>query len=361
MEESDFSHDEPEEGEDSNPLASSDADLQRLVAEAALAHARQKSIEYHRHRRRRQLRISIGLFVATFVSTTLVGSNFEPWTMLPGLIDTSQQGQILSRVNNDYPLPADSVMTFHQRYAEFVLQGLSYSCPLMLILLCHEMGHYLQAVRYRIPATYPFFIPLPLPPLGTMGAVIAQQRGVADRKQMFDIAVSGPLAGLIITLPVLYYGISSSAVDVTIPGRPGFGEPFIIQWFINWIHGPIPDGQTLFMNGFAMAGWVGVFITALNLLPVGQLDGGHLTYTMFGKAAHWIAVGLVITAAAAMYLTRTYSYIVFLVLIMFMGTKHPPTRDDTVPIGLTRHIIGWLTLAFLFIGFTLTPIVVKSS
>lgn len=345
-----------------NPFASTNFDLQRQNAEAALAQARQKSIEYHRHRRRRQLRISVGLFVATFVSTTLVGSNFEPWAMFSGLIDTSQQEQILSRVNHDYPLPAGTVMTFYQRYTEFVLQGLSYSCPLMLILLCHEMGHYLQAVRYRIPATYPFFIPLPLPPLGTMGAVIAQQRGVADRKQMFDIAVSGPLAGLVVTLPVLYFGIKASTVDV-IPPRSHweFGEPFLIQWFISWIHGPIPDGQTLFMNGIAMAGWVGVFITALNLLPVGQLDGGHLTYTMFGKAAHWIAVGLVITAAGAMYLTGTYSYILFLVLIMFMGTKHPPTRDDTVPIGLTRHIIGWLTLAFLFIGFTLTPIVVKSS
>jgi len=330
--------------------------------EAVLAQVRQKSIEYHRQRRRRQLRISIGLFIATFISTTLVGSNFEPWAMFPGLIDTSQQKQILSRVNKHYPLPAGTVMTFQQRYADFALQGLSYSCPLMMILLCHEMGHYLQAVRYRIPATYPFFIPLPLPPLGTMGAVIAQQRGIADRKQMFDIAVSGPLAGLIATLPVLYYGIKASSVDVIPPGPHWeFGEPYVIRWFIQWIHGPVPDGQTLFMNGFAMAGWVGVFITALNLLPVGQLDGGHLTYTMLGKSAHWIAVALVLVAAAAMYLTRTYSYIVFLVLIMFMGTRHPPTRDDTVPLGATRHIIGWLTLAFLFIGFTMTPIVVKNN
>ncbi len=356
MPESDFSHDEPE----GNPLALADPALQQQNAESALPQVRQKSIEYQRQRRRRQLRISIGLFVATFISTTLVGSGFGLLLMLPGFVDAEVQKNIIEKFERSDPSPAGRIKTFEQRYTDLLVAGLSYSGPLMLILLCHEMGHYLQAVRYRVPASFPFFIPLPIPPLGTMGAVIAQQRGVADRKQMFDIAVSGPLAGLIVTLPILYFGLKASTVDVIQPGPyTEFGEPLVIRWFIQWIHGPIPEGQTVFMNGFALAGWVGVFITALNLLPVGQLDCGHLTYTMLGKSAHWIAIGLVLIAAAAMYLTGTYSYILFLVLVMFMGTKHPPTRDDTVPLGPARHIIGWLTLAFLFIGFTLTPIVVQ--
>jgi membrane-associated protease RseP (regulator of RpoE activity) len=177
---------------------------------------------------------------------------------------------------------------------------------------------------------------------------------------MFDIAVSGPLAGLVVTLPVLYLGIKTSQIDVLMPETfREFGEPLIIQWLIAWIHGPTPEGQTLYMNGVATAGWVGVFVTALNLIPIGQLDGGHLTYTMLGRPAHWIAIALVGAAATFMIFSGSYSYVLFLVIILIMGMKHPATRDDTVPLGIGRHIIGWLTLTFLLIGFTPTPIIIS--
>ena len=307
----------------------------------------QEGAQRYRQKRRRQLRTSLFLFVATFVSTTLVGSGYDPLLLLPGFFDETVRNSVVNG------------RSFYQWYLDSIVQGLSYSGPVMLILLFHEMGHYLQAVRYRVPASYPFFIPLPFPPFGTMGAVIAQSRGAADRKQMFDIAVSGPLAGLVVTLPVLYLGIKTSQIDVIVPENfREFGEPLVIQWLIAWVHGSIPEGQTLYMNGVAMAGWVGVFVTALNLIPIGQLDGGHLTYTMLGKPAHWIAVTLVGAAATFMIFSGSYSYVLFLVLILVMGMKHPPTRDDTVPLGIGRHIIGWLTLAFLLIGFTPTPIII---
>ena len=312
-----------------------------------------------RRKRRRQLRICVFLFLTTVVSTTLVGSGFRPLSMLPGFFDVAKRIEWVIVLESIDPSPRDQMRSFNRRYLEALIQGLSYSGPLMLILLCHEMGHYLQAVRYRIPASFPFFIPLPIPPLGTMGAVIAQGRGAANRKQMFDIAVSGPLAGLILTLPVLYLGIKASRIEVIPAGNYlEFGEPLIVQWMIAWIHGPTPEGQTLFMNGVAQAGWVGVFVTALNLIPIGQLDGGHLMYTLLGKPAHRIAIVLVFGAAALMFFTGTYSYILFLILIMLMGAKHPPTRDDTVPLGIGRHVVGWLTLAFLLIGFTPSPIVI---
>ena len=308
----------------------------------------QEVAERYQQKRRRQLRISLFLFVATFVSTTLVGSGYEPLLLLPGFVDETVRNSVVNG------------RSFYEWYLDSVLRGLSYSGPLMLILLFHEMGHFLQAVRYCVPASYPFFIPLPFPPFGTMGAVIAQSRGAADRKQMFDIAVSGPLAGLVVTLPVLYLGIKTSHIDVLMPETfREFGEPLIIQWLIAWIHGPTPEGQTLYMNGVAMAGWVGVFITALNLIPIGQLDGGHLTYTMLGKPAHWIAIALVGAAGTFMIFSGSYSYVLFLVLILMMGMKHPPTRDDTIPLGIGRHIIGWLTLTFLLIGFTPTPIIIS--
>ncbi|MEO2036936.1 MAG: site-2 protease family protein [Planctomycetaceae bacterium] len=318
----------------------------------------QQTLEWYRRKRRRQLWISLFLFAATVVSTTLVFSRYRPIELLPGFFDEEIRTRMVVIMERRDPSPPGEMKSFNQRYLDGLLLGFSYSGPLMLILLCHEMGHFLQAVRYRVPASFPFFIPLPIPPLGTMGAVIAQGRGAADRKQMFDIAVSGPLAGLIVTLPVLFLGVSASHVDVIVPGYGNeFGEPLIIQWVIAWIHGPTPEGQTLYMNGVAFAGWVGVFVTALNLIPIGQLDGGHLTYTLLGKPAHWIAKLLVGVAAAYMIYTGSYSYVLFLILILFMGTNHPPTRDDTVPLGIGRQIIGWLTLAFLVIGFTPTPII----
>ncbi|MCH2213402.1 MAG: site-2 protease family protein [Fuerstiella sp.] len=315
----------------------------------------------YRHRRRRQLRLCIFLFLSTWVSTTLVGSGFVPLVALPGFFDTELQETILADFSKGQISPSDRNQVFSEWYSGLLMQGFSYSIPLMLILLCHEMGHFLQAVRYRVPASFPFFIPLPIPPLGTMGAVIAQGRGAADRKQMFDIAVSGPLAGLFVTLPILYFGIEAShfEFEFLMAGRyVEFGEPLIIQWFITWIHGPTPNGQILVMHGMAHAGWVGIFVTALNLIPIGQLDGGHLAYTLLGKPAHWIAFAVVFAAAGYMIATGTYSYILFLILILVMGMRHPPTRDDTVSLGTFRHVLGWLTLAFLLIGFTPTPIVI---
>lgn len=356
------------EGERSDTLKSGDSSEPGLAADrppvpaggAALPVTPEQAAEWYRRKRRRQLRLCLLLFVATFLSTTLVRSQFSIVTMLPGFWIPEWAALNVSVLERSDFSDVPRKLTFEQWYAEMWYHGLSYSIPLMLILLCHEMGHFLQAVRHRVPASYPFFIPLPIPPLGTMGAVIAQGRGAADRRQMFDIAVSGPLAGLIVTLPVLYYGIQQSSVIVMPPGGGlELGEPLIIQWMISWIHGPTPEGQTLLMNGIAMAGWVGVFVTALNLIPVGQLDGGHLTYTLMGRSAHWIAIGMVGLAMTAMIVTRTYSYSLFLILIMITGTRHPPTRDDTVPLGVTRHIIGWLTLAFLLIGFTPTPIILS--
>ncbi|MCH2203738.1 MAG: site-2 protease family protein [Fuerstiella sp.] len=321
----------------------------------------QKAAAWYRRRRRRQLRLCIFLFLSTWVSTTLVGSGFLPLFALPGFFDAERQEMILTEFNQGQTSAPDQDQMFSEWYLGWLMQGFSYSIPLMLILLCHEMGHFLQAVRYRVPASFPFFIPLPIPPLGTMGAVIAQGRGAADRRQMFDIAVSGPLAGLVVTLPILYFGIEASHFEpkLMMPHRyVEFGEPLIIQWFIAWIHGPTPNGQILVMHGMAHAGWVGIFVTALNLIPIGQLDGGHLVYTLLGKPAHWIAVAVVFVAAGYMITAGTYSYILFLILIMVMGTRHPPTRDDTVSLGTFRHVLGWLTLAFLLIGFTPTPIVI---
>lgn len=242
-----------------------------------------------------------------------------------------------------------------------VQQSVAYSVAVMSILLAHELGHFLQALRYRVPASPPLFIPMPTL-FGTMGAVILQGAGFANRKALFDIAISGPLAGLVVALPVTWIGITQSTVaalpddaSVTI-----FGDPIILQWMVELHHGPLPENHEVILNPLLFAGWVGIFVTALNLLPVGQLDGGHILYTLIGRRAHSVAIALVAGAAGWMLVTGNHSYVLFLVLIFLFGVRHPPSADDSVPLGIGRTILGWLTLTFLFVGFTPIPLDVHS-
>ncbi len=177
------------------------------------------------------------------------------------------------------------------------LEGLTYSTCVMAVLGAHELGHYLQARRYGVPASLPYFIPFPISPFGTMGAVIVQQSGVADRKSMFDIAISGPLAGLVIALPLAYWGITHSYIEPLAAHQPVFANPPLLTWMIERIHGPLRPGTNLHLTPPLFAGWVGIFITALNLIPIGQLDGGHILYCLIRRRQHTVARTLFLLAA----------------------------------------------------------------
>ena len=310
-------------------------------------------------KRRKRLRLSVILFIVTWASTTLIGDDYRPLEILMGFFNPEVENQILTELDSSYPSASGQNPKLLQRFWESVGRGCTYSCPLMFILFCHEMGHYFQAVKNRVPASFPFFIPLPIPPLGTMGAVIFQ--GKSDRKSMFDIAVSGPIAGLIATLPILYFGIRSSGYAVPATNTFQFGQPILVEWLIEFIHGPVPNDMVFAWNGWATAGWVGVFITAMNLLPIGQLDGGHLMYTLVGKVAHWIAWSLILTAIVFMIFAKMYSYGLLLLLLALTGPRHPPTTNDKMKIGWSRHLIGWATLSFLLIGFTPQPIIIPNA
>ncbi len=303
--------------------------------------------------KRKQLRTSITLFLLTLLSTFLVGADFVPLHYLMTLF--SRQYELFQGMVY-YP------RKFAEVVDESVVRGLMYAVPLMAILFFHEMGHFLQSRWNRIPASLPYFIPLPLPPLGTMGAVIFQGRGAATRRQMFDIAVCGPIAGLILTLPILWYGLSMSSWQPR-PSRPmlEFGEPLLVQWMISFMHGPGKTGEEFMLTPIAFAGWVGVLITAMNLLPVGQLDGGHILYTLIGKRAHIVAMLIIAAGFIVMYKFEDYSFSLLLLLLLITGPRHPPTANDQEPLGLRRHVIGWLTLSFLIIGFTPQPIIISHS
>ncbi len=192
-----------------------------------------------------------------------------------------------------------------------------------------------------------------------MGAVIGMRGGSWNRKELFDIGISGPLAGLVPAITCCIVGLHYSDVvpfrQLTNDGEWVVGQPLLFQYLGRWILGPVPPGHTIDLGPLAYAGWVGMFITALNLMPVSQLDGGHVIYALLRRNAYYVTSTLLAAAVLGMLWTQNYQWVLMLMLIMFIGPNHPPTADDSVPLGTPRIILGWLSLAFVIVGFTPTP------
>ena len=298
--------------------------------------------------RKRRIKIPIMLFVATCLSTFWVGlTDWQP------MVNAFAGGNLFL---DDYPLG------LRQQFLLNWGQALVYMCSIMLILLLHELGHFFTTLFYRVPATAPIFLPFPFNPIGTLGAVIGMQGTLANRRQIFDIGIAGPLAGLVIAIPLAYIGVSQ--LDFSVPPRGGIGFrlPLLMQWMIGSIGVEGYDASEAVvwinqLNPFFAASWVGLLITGLNMMPVGQLDGGHITYTLFGKASHWIAEVSIVLAIAFMVYYQHYVLIVMVGLILVMGTHHPPTADDSVRLGPVRWALGLLSLSIPILCFP--PLVFK--
>jgi membrane-associated protease RseP (regulator of RpoE activity) len=229
-------------------------------------------------------------------------------------------------------------------------RGLVYMAAVMGILLAHEMGHFLMTLRHRIPASWPFFIPMPYPLIGTMGAVIAMQGSRADRRQLFDIGLAGPLAGLLVCVPVLCLGIY-----VAEPGPSAFPQPLLMQGLVPWIRPDLSPGAML-PNPLLMAGWVGLLVTGLNMLPISQLDGGHVTYAIFRRGAHVLAYALLFVAIVFVVWKSWIQWVLMLALIVLIGVEHPPTANDRARLGPLRVVVGALSLAIPVLCFPPQPI-----
>jgi len=233
--------------------------------------------------------------------------------------------------------------------------GLAYMSCVILIIFLHEMGHFIATLYYKVPASYPFFRPLPINPIGPMGAVIAMHGYTADRKQIFDIGLAGPLAGLVAAVPIAWYGIGQLDLTTTPLGGIGFRLPLLMHWFAEIWQVPGYEKDSVVwisqLNPMFVAGWVGMLITGLNMMPVGQLDGGHVTYTLFGKTAYTIAKGTMVIAIAFMVYYQTMMMILMVVLLLLVGTNHPPTRNDHVPLGWWRWAIGLNSLLIPILCF----------
>jgi membrane-associated protease RseP (regulator of RpoE activity) len=227
-------------------------------------------------------------------------------------------------------------------------QGLLYMAALLGILLAHEMGHFLMARRSRVPASLPFFLPMPMLPFGTLGAVIAMQGSRADRRQIFEIGVSGPLAGLMIALPVLWLGIHQLDAAVEPDRGIRFHNPLLLSLAIEWLRPDYPTPDFFCLNQFnplLMAGWVGILVTGLNMLPVSQLDGGHVAYALMGRHAHTFARGLLIASIVFIIVFERYMWVLMLVVVILLGVDHPPTADDRVRLTWQQRLIGWLAMS----------------
>lgn len=243
-----------------------------------------------------------------------------------------------------------------------VLAAVAYSGSIMGILFAHEMGHYLTCARYGVRATLPYFLPFPLSLFGTLGAVILMRGRIPDRRVLFDIAVAGPILGLVVAVPVLVIGVALSTIQPEIGGEAGIslGEPLLLQAIVRLVVGPIPEGSVLFIHPVGLAGWAGLFVTALNLLPIGQLDGGHVLYGMFGPRVTRFTLpmlgALAILAVATGYLG--WAILATLLAIFTMRRPHPPTLSDREPLDARRFAIGVAMLVVFALCFTPRPITI---
>ena len=242
-------------------------------------------------------------------------------------------------------------------YSTWITGGWQFSLALMAILTAHELGHFFQCLRYRVPASLPFFIPMPFSPIGTMGAVIGMQASLANRRSLFDIAITGPLAGLVPAIVFSVIGLSLSKVGPISDDSLMLGEPLIFKLLAYWIVGPLPEGTDIQLHPLGFAGWVGIFITALNLFPISQLDGGHVLYALLREKAHVVAMAVFAFLLMGTVVWGYTGWTLMIFLLLMMGIRHPPTSHDEMPLGPKRTTIGWLSLPFVIVGFTPTPFV----
>jgi membrane-associated protease RseP (regulator of RpoE activity) len=243
----------------------------------------------------------------------------------------------------------------------FYLQGLWYSGTILAILGFHEMGHYVACRYYRVDATLPFFLPAPPPVLtGTFGAVIRIRSRMPSKLALFDIGIAGPIAGFLVALPTLFVGLTLSRVERLPETFEGFslGEPLLFQWIAALLYGTVGDGFSLNLHPMGLAAWFGLIVTALNLFPIGQLDGGHIAYAVFGRRSIYVTLATAIAAVALTFTSSSYLLFTMLVVgaLFLFGPHHPPTLNDEMRLPAGRMALAGFALFMLVVCFTPAPI-----
>jgi len=240
-----------------------------------------------------------------------------------------------------------------------VLSGAPFAFTLLAILGVHEFGHYFTARHYHASVSLPYFIPAPPPFLfGTLGAIIRMRSPARDRNSLFDIAAAGPLAGLVIAIPAMLFGLAWSTVARVPPGdHVVFGDSLLMRLLVYLMFGRLPEGMDVFIHPVALAGWVGLFVTALNLFPVGQLDGGRIAYALFGRRHRLVGIGTFAALLALGMVTGAANWVVWAALLFFLvGFHHSPPLDDVTPLTPGRWVVGAFCLILLVLLIPPVPI-----
>jgi membrane-associated protease RseP (regulator of RpoE activity) len=303
--------------------------------------------------------LNVGLFLATVATTLFMGA---------------------VNAGSAPALSGHGVRALAEAAGRVVVAGLPFASALIAILLSHEMGHYVLARRYRVDATLPFFIPFPLG-AGTLGAVIRIRSPMPSRRATLDIGVAGPIAGFAVALPLLLWGIAHSQVVAdtssagglfsplgwvlsrvgVLPalgdqdGPPSFGTSLVTLAATRLFHGELAPGQTLVLHPVAFAAWLGCYITALNLIPQGQLDGGHAVYALLGRERARRVSGAASGALLALGLTLSWMWLCWWVVTRFVvGLRHPPALEEA-PLTPGRRALALLAMVLLVVTFVPMP------
>ncbi len=269
-------------------------------------------------------RIHVLLFIATFFTTLLAGA------LLNGVIPWEQP--------------------------EKIYLGLPFSLTLLLILLTHEMSHYLTSRLHHVPATLPYFIPAPSI-IGTFGAIIKMKPPIPDRRSLIDIGASGPIGGFIIAVIACVIGLHLSEVKPTGEIKEGlvFGSSLLFSFLTKIVLGIDPEKFDILLHPVAFAGWIGLLVTSLNLLPIGQLDGGHITYALLGEKHELISKGMLpILIVLGIFFWQ--GWLIWAVIMIVLGYRHPPVVYPHIQLDRKRRLIGWISLIIFILTFTPTPV-----
>lgn len=239
-----------------------------------------------------------------------------------------------------------------------LIRGLPFSVTLMLILSAHEFGHYVASRRKGVESTLPYFIPAPPAPpmIGTFGAVIRMRSPVPSRQALLTIGAAGPLAGFAVSVPVAIVGLHMSSYGAS-QGQGGFslGSSLLFSFLTRVVMGVPAADYNIYLNPVAFAGWLGFFITALNLLPIGQTDGGHVLYSVMGRHHRVISKG-VFVGLLPMGVFLWQGWLMWAVMMLLLGFRHPPVVDETSELSLRYKVVGVLVLAIFVLTFMPAPI-----
>jgi membrane-associated protease RseP (regulator of RpoE activity) len=284
--------------------------------------------------------LNIALFLITFLSTLVVGTFNAMNISLENFTDFTDFMEGLLRD----PLKLTS--------------GLPFSISLMVILLSHEAAHYIASKKHRVEATLPYFIPAPSV-FGTFGAFIKMKSPIATKNALMDIGASGPIAGFVMSLLACAIGLSMSRIVpvVKVTDEFMFGPSLLFYWLTKLFLGNVPPDYGVSMNPVAFAGWIGFFVTSLNLIPVGQLDGGHIAYALLGER-HNMMSKVLIGVLFAMGILLYEGWLIWAVILIVLGFRHPPIVYSDIPLDRKRRIVGWVALAIFIVTFTPVPVVV---